>query len=33
MRMTHATQQVLRALLERPTDAMYGIELTEAAGL
>jgi PadR family transcriptional regulator, regulatory protein PadR len=32
-RMTLQTQLVLRALLERPTDERYGLELCEAAGL
>lgn len=32
-RMTLATQLVLRALLERPADEMYGLEIAQRAGL
>jgi|HubBroStandDraft_1064217.scaffolds.fasta_scaffold112087_3 PadR family transcriptional regulator PadR len=32
-RMTLATQRVLRALLERPADERYGLEISEYAGL
>ncbi|MFJ9900159.1 PadR family transcriptional regulator [Streptomyces sp. NPDC091280] len=32
-RMTLTTQLVLRALLERPTEERYGLELGESAGL
>jgi DNA-binding PadR family transcriptional regulator len=33
MRMTLPTQLVLRALLEQPTQEMYGLEICAAAGL
>lgn len=32
-RMTQTTQQVLRALLERPTHELYGLEICAKAGL
>src|SRR6478735_7991685 len=33
LRMTQATQLVLRVLLRHPTKAMYGLEICQSAGL